>query len=318
MRTVDAVIGNWGKVFSYYGLPPITGKHHFKGKCPICKSVGKFRIDDRDGRGTFICKCGSGDGWKLLTETQGKEFKELAREVDGIIGNTYQRQMQQKPVSQTELLRNTVLNKFNKLKMVLGTNAESYLRNRGICITNINNVRYCEKDNTPKGTFGAIYAIATDSKGNACYLHRTFLDGDKKAKIEANKRMNSLQNESYLEYAQSVAIRLSDTESTLGIAEGIETALSCQQRYGCNTWATLNASLMKKFVAPAGVNHLIIFADTDSNLTGHSAAFECGRKNLLSNNDVRKVSVRWAKAGDFNDALNSDTPIYEWVGFREI
>ena len=70
MRTVDAVIGNWGKVFSYYGLPPITGKHHFKGQCPICKSVGKFRIDDRDGRGTFICKCGSGDGWKLLTETE--------------------------------------------------------------------------------------------------------------------------------------------------------------------------------------------------------------------------------------------------------
>lgn len=316
MKTVDAVIGNWGKVFNYYGLPPITGNHHFKGKCPICQSIGKFRIDDKKGKGTYICKCSSGDGWALLNKTQGKDFKTLAREIDKILGNTWNRNAQPKQASQVELLRNKVLFKFDKLQDIKGTNAERYLKNRGITVNEINNVRFCESDKTPSGLFGAIYSIATDARGNACYLHRTFLDGAKKADIEANKRMNSLQEDSYLEHAQSVAIRLSEIESTLGIAEGIETALSCKQKYKCSTWATMNASLMKKFVAPTGVKHLIIFADTDNNLTGHAAAFECGRRNLLSNNDVEKVCVRWTAKGDFNDAINNEIEVYEWIGIK--
>lgn len=316
MRTVDAVVGNWGKVFNYYGLPPITGNHHFKGKCPICEAKGKFRIDDKNGQGTYICKCSSGTGWSLLEKTQGKDFKTLAREIDGILGNTYNGVSQPRDITQSEKIRNKVLNKFNKLKLLNGTNASIYFKNRGIEAHEINNVRFCENDKTPDGMFSAIYSIASDSKGNACYLHRTFLDGSKKADIKNNKKMLSLQEDTYLEHAQSVAIRLSDVSSTLGIAEGIETALSCKQKYKCNTWATLNASLMKRFIAPKGVKHLIIFADTDSNLTGHASAFECGRKNILSNNDVEKVSIRWPQKGDFNDVINSDIEVYEWVGFR--
>lgn len=316
MRTVDAVIGNWGKVFSYYGLPPITGNKHYTGKCPICEAKGKFRIDDKNGKGTYICKCSSGNGWTLLEKTQGKDFKTLAREVDGILGNKFDGEVQQKEVSKTESIRSKVLYKFNKLKLINETMADAYLKSRGIAIQNINNVRFCESDKTPEGKFSAIYSIATDANGNACYLHRTFLNGANKADITTNKKMNSLQEDSYLEYAQSVAIRLSEVSSTLGIAEGIETALSCNQIYKCSTWATLNASIMKRFLAPKGVKHLIIFADTDSNLTGHSAAFECGRKNLLSNNDVEKVSIRWPQKGDFNDVLNNAIEVYEWSGFR--
>lgn len=316
MRTVDAVVGNWEKVFNYYGLPPITGNRHFKGKCPICESKGKFRIDDVNGKGTYICKCSSGDGWALLSKTQGKDFKVLAKEVDGILGNTFNGEIQKKEVSSSEKLRINVLNKFNNLPTLDNTAADEYLKGRGIQIGNIHSVKFCESDRTPNGTFSAIYSIATDSKGNACYLHRTFLDGSKKADIEANKRVNSLQEDTYLEHAQSVAIRLTDVSSTLGIAEGIETALSCNQKYKCNTWATLSASIMKKFVAPIGVKHLIIFADTDNNLTGQAAAFECGRKNLLSNNDVEKVSIRWPQKGDFNDVINSDIEVYEWSGTK--
>lgn len=71
MKTAEAAKGQWAMIFEHYGLPPITGKNHFKGKCPVCDSIGKFRIDDRDGAGTWICTCGSGDGMKLVTTTQG-------------------------------------------------------------------------------------------------------------------------------------------------------------------------------------------------------------------------------------------------------
>lgn len=125
--------------------------------------------------------------------------------------------------------------------------------------------------------------------------------------------MNSLQNDSYLTGAQSVAIRMFPCSDVLGIAEGIETALSCKQIYKCNTWSTLNAGFMRKFKAPKGVKHLYIFADSDTNGTGLASAFECGNKNILANNDVEKVIVRWCEKGDFNDLLQHGQTVYEWV-----
>lgn len=58
----------------------------------------------------------------------------------------------------------------------------------------------------------------------------------KKADIGASaKRQKSLQEDNYLDHARSVAIRMFPVASTLGIAEGIETALSAHQIYNVNT-----------------------------------------------------------------------------------
>lgn len=312
MRTVDAVKGQWGRVFHHYGLPPITGKHHFKGACPICGERGKFRIDDKNGSGSYICVCGSGQGWKLLQQTQDKSFETLASEIDVLLGNTYEKNTHIEP-SKTDKLRNRVYNRFNRLLAIKGTNAEQYLNNRHITKLPEQWVKY--SDNEGNG-YSAIYSIATDAYANYCYLHRTILDGAKKADITAPKLMTSLQEKNYLEHAQSVSIRLFPVASTLGIAEGIETALSCAQIYKCNTWSTINAAFMKRFIAPAGIEHLIIFADRDNNGTGQAAAYICANKNLLSKNDVRKVSIRWPEKGDFNDVLITGLKVYEDVLMR--
>lgn len=314
MKTSEAVKGKWALVLKSYDLPLITGKHHFKGKCPICAQRGKFRIDDKNGSGSYICVCGAGDGWKLLNLTQKKDFSVLAKEVDVIIGNVQDYSTNtRKVINQSESLRNRVLNKFSRLHELKGTAAERYLNNREIKTLPTGSIKFCEQENTADGVLSAIYSLATDANNNPCYLHRTFLDGDKKAGIEACKKMNSLQDDTYLEHAQSIAVRLFPSASTLGIAEGIETALSSTQIYKCNTWSTLNASLMKKFRAPTGVEHLIIFTDTDKNGTGHAAAFECGNRNLLSNNDVKRVTIRWPEFGDFNDTLTRGDKVYEWT-----
>lgn len=84
MKTVEAVIGRWPEIFEYYKLPPITGKKHYQGECPICGKKGKFRIDNKNGRGTWICSCGAGDGWKLLELTQQKDFRVLASEIESV------------------------------------------------------------------------------------------------------------------------------------------------------------------------------------------------------------------------------------------
>jgi putative DNA primase/helicase len=314
VKTSEAAKGRWSEIFEYYGLPPVTGKNHFKGECPVCGARGKYRVDDRDGSGSWICVCGSGDGMSLLVKTQGKSFSAISTEVDQIIGNDYRHE--KIPVhSSAARLRQRTISKFAKLAPLRGTAGAGYLQHRGITRLPADAIRFCDKQRHAGKVYQALYALATDDKGELCYLHRTLLEGEHKAPLgESAKRQKSMQEENYLEYARSVAIRMFPVSSTLGIAEGIETALSCYQIYGVNTWAVMNSNFMKKFRAPAGVKHLVVFADMDRHsATGQAAAFECAHANLLAKNDLLKVSVRWPDNGDFNDMLQNGDQVRELV-----
>lgn len=305
MRTKDAATGHWPKIFEYYGLPPVTGKRHFRGKCPICGGVGKFRCDDKDGKGTWVCVCGSGDGMGLVLQATGKPWVEICEEIDGLTGNVYERERQNigKPASKIATDRERVIRKFGRLSPLQGTSGEAYLQRRGLLELPEEGIRFCDSQTCNGHAYQALYSLATDDKGALCYLHRTLLDGDRKADVVAAKKLMALQESSYLEYAGSVAIRMFPPAATLGIAEGIETALSCRQIYRCNVWSVMNTSFMEKFIAPPGVNHLVIFADNDTHGAGLAAAFKCGKNNILSRNDVEKVSIRWPDLPDFNDML---------------
>jgi len=320
MKTAEAAKGQWAKILEHYGLPPITGKNHFKGKCPVCDSIGKFRIDDRDGTGTWICTCGSGDGMKLVTTTQGKPFNEICREIDQLIGNTFTR-LKIPATSSAGSLRNRVLSKFSKLTALRGTSGAQYLNARGIYQLPQEAVRFNDKERYGGRVFQSLYSLATDDKGELCYLHRTLLDGNRKAQLKDSsgaKRQNSLQEESYLDHARSVAIRMFPVASTLGIAEGIETALSAHQIYKVNTWATMTANFMKKFRVPAGVKNFIIFADRDINsATGLAAAMECAHANLLAKNDLERISIYYPDNGDFNDMLMNGDQVRELVFYKK-
>ncbi|HHT0530814.1 DNA primase [Raoultella sp. Lac2] len=319
MKTAEAAKGQWSMIFEHYGLPPITGKNHFKGECPVCGARGKFRVDDRDGQGTWICVCGSGDGMKLLTQTLQKSFSAICAEVDQLIGNTFRR-IDVPVTSDASNLRKKVIRKFSKLVALKGTSAADYLLSRGITRLPAEAVRFNDRQRHAGKVFQSLYALATDDKAELCYLHQTLLDGDKKAQIGVSARkLKSLQEDNYLDHARSVAIRMFPISTTLGIAEGIETALSCYQVYGVNTWAVINSGFMKKFRVPAGVKTLIIFADMDKySATGHAAAFECAHANLMAKNDLVKVCIRWPDNGDFNDFLMNGDQVREQVFFKKV
>ncbi|EAR6352922.1 DNA primase [Salmonella enterica] len=325
MKTTTAVIGRWPEVFKAFGLPPVTGKNHFKGECPVCGKTGKYRCDDQNGRGTWICSCGNGDGWSLLTRTQQKTIRELYDEVDRIIGNNYSHtdnnQVQQTEPDKISRRHDSVMRRFGTLVPLRGTDGERYLQRRGInVLPSPDAVRY-EKNQALRtgGAFQALWSLVTDSQSRACYLHRTLLDGDKKAPVTETKKAWKLQEDSVLSHSESQAIRLFPVASTLGIAEGIETALSCKQVYQINTWSVVNADLMKKFRVPAGVKHLVIFADMDPNsATGHAAAFACAHSNILAKNDLLSVSVRWCDSGDFNDFLINGDQVRELTFTKKV
>lgn len=320
MRTADAARGRWGEIFEFYGLPPITGGKHYRGECPLCGDKGKFRIDDKDGNGTFICKCTSGNGFKLLELTQGKSFAVLADEIDKLLGN-HRRQEYSRPArSDVAAEREHFIRCYSSMPVLKDTTAAQYLQGRGIFTLPADYIRFCDAQPV-KGLskmYQAMWALATDARGQPCYMHRTYLDGAHKADVNVVKRKNSLQEDSYLLHAKSVAIRMFPVDSTLGIAEGIETALSCKQVYGINTWAAMDAGGMEKFIAPRGVKTLVIFADYDKrSATGHKAATDCANSNLLSNNDVEKVRILWCDDGDFNDLIRDGSQVRELPFYRE-
>lgn len=309
MKTTKAVTGRWGLVFAEYGLPPINPRKHYPGECPLCGKKGKFRVDDNDGNGTWICVCGAGNGWSLLEQATGKPFSMLAQEVDQIIGNSFKDERAPEPIVNRPLER--TVRRFRNVQKIDGTMGEQYLNNRGIFQLPKGGVKFSDGEvhrETDK-TWPCLYAIASNEYGEAVQRHLTFLWEGQKAQIEPNRKMLTLQ-----EYSGSIAVKLFPIQSTLGIAEGIETALSAHQLYKLPVWSTLNSVLMEKFKAPPGVTTLMIFADSDPNLTGLAAAMACGKKNLLSNNDVANVIIRWPERGDFNDVVLSGKKVFSWEG----
>jgi putative DNA primase/helicase len=86
----------------------------------------------------------------------------------------------------------------------------------------------------------------------------------------------------------------------LGIAEGIETALSVMQGFGWRpVWAATSAGMIRSLPVLPGIEALTIFADADG--AGMAAATACAARWKDAGAEARIVA---APAGqDFNDAL---------------
>jgi putative DNA primase/helicase len=94
------------------------------------------------------------------------------------------------------------------------------------------------------------------------------------------------------------AVRLAKATGVLGLAEGIETALSAMQLTGVPPWACLWASRMHRVEVPDGVHELDIFADNDQ--PGHAAAERTAQEHRH-----RRVVLRFPPETykDWNDWL---------------
>lgn len=101
-------------------------------------------------------------------------------------------------------------------------------------------------------------------------------------------------------------------EDTLGVAEGIITALSARVVMGSMgrhipVWACYSAEQMMRFVPPPSIKSLFVFMDVDKSFAGQAAAYELARKLAVSHPQIT-VSLRRSFPGehvdrDFNDFL---------------
>ena len=80
-----AANGRWHEVLHALGINVPGRKRH--GPCPLCGGRDRFRLDDKAGRGTWICnQCGSGDGLDLVSQAASKSTWDAASMVANVLG----------------------------------------------------------------------------------------------------------------------------------------------------------------------------------------------------------------------------------------
>lgn len=122
------------------------------------------------------------------------------------------------------------------------------------------------------GKFPAMVAAIRDLEGNIITLHRTYLTpSGNKAKVECPRKMMSVPDDKTVTGA---AIQLGGfpTDGVLGIAEGMETAMSAMRVYRIPTWSSVSATILERFEPPKGVKTVLVWADKDRSLTGQRSA----------------------------------------------
>ncbi len=84
-EAATAARGHWPRILPALGVKVIKNRHM---PCPVCQGTDRFRFDDIDGRGTWICnQCGAGDGMDLVKKALSITFIEAAARVNDLTGN---------------------------------------------------------------------------------------------------------------------------------------------------------------------------------------------------------------------------------------
>jgi putative DNA primase/helicase len=166
------------------------------------------------------------------------------------------------------------------------TLVETYLRARGISIPVPECLRFYEWLKHPDGRYmPAMVAAVTNVSGDLTAVHRTFL----KPHLETAKLM--------LGPCAGGAVRLAPAAAKIGVAEGIETALSVMQIAKLPTWAAMSTSGMVAIALPHEVREVVSAADGDE--PGRKAARALAARLIREGRIARITETPGGK--DFND-----------------
>jgi hypothetical protein len=186
-----------------------------------------------------------------------------------------------------------------------------YLENRGLNLTSypvglrMSTLPYFE-NGVEHDRFPVMLGAVTDKDGKLLALHRTFVTNDgHKAPVENPKKLTCASGS-----IAGASIKLSppeiiDGKLTLGVAEGIETALACQLGSQVPTWSCVSANGIKSFVWPSGLERLVIFADHDPSGVGQAAANALAARATAAGLEVR-ILVPTTAGADWLDVYKGD------------
>lgn len=203
--------------------------------------------------------------------------------------------------------------------------ARAYLKSRGLVIRWNNvlaqdsirfhpNLEYWGEDENEdpelKGSYPAIICAIRDLDGNIKTLHRTYLtkSGKKLSRHGDARKMMSVPSSTNGGVTGS-SIQLGEpVNGVLGVAEGLETAVSAYRGSHIPCWSAVNATLLEKIELPEDVHTVIIWADRDKSFTGQKVASTLAERLRAEGRKVHimvpqmPVPTR-AKGIDWNDVL---------------
>jgi predicted P-loop ATPase len=177
-----------------------------------------------------------------------------------------------------------------------GSPAEGYLRSRGLSPPDSPDLLFhadLADFETRRGWLGMVAIVRNGAGEPTGGIHRTFLLDDGSGKAPPGKKM--------LGPVASGAVRLASLpqDGRIGVAEGIETALSAMAMFGVPTMAALSADGLRRWQWPEGASHVTIFADAGQ--AGRQAAATLADRLNVANIPSRIIAP--LHGDDFNDDL---------------
>lgn len=296
--------GRWRGLLLAAGLSSefLTGKH---GPCPTCGGKDRFRYTDLNCDGRSICnKCGSRSGVDLLMAVRGLDFRQAKAWIIEQIGSS--------PIEPPKSRQVVSGNGRWFVPMWEGSQqlngicpASKYLSRRGLRFETFpSQLRYLPRctythESGMKTTHPGMLARFLAPDEGAWSLHVTYLtnSGEKADLPKVRKMLGSMPH--------GGAVRLGDAAETMGIAEGVETALSAAAINEVPVWAALSTGLLVKWKPPPRTRCVIIYGDADESFAGQEAAY--GLAKRLRDEGLH-VDVRFPDevGADWNDVLLSD------------
>ena len=296
--TAELARGKWRGILMALGMDGkfLADRH---GPCPMCGGKDRFRFDNKDGNGTWICgACGAGNGMELVKLHLGCEFREAAKRVDEVLGSGAPIASSKPKAEWTDAeIREAKRALYGRSRPIeAGDVAARYLASRGL---GSDEWPAALRTAPPDGQgFASIVAVISDAEGKPASLHQTYVTDRGKAPIGTPRRMAKGP------LPDGACIRLSAPRADLCIAEGIETALSVERLFETPCWAVLNTSMMSKFIPPPECTSLTICADNDAKYGGEAAAYALAHR-LACKHPEMDVNVRVPEiiGEDWNDVL---------------
>lgn len=282
---VTALRGRW---YTTYGLARCPS--HDDGNTPA------LSITDGD-KGKLLLKCFGGCEFPRITSALRARGLwaggSIAPSADGTEIPASDRAKERE--AENEKRRQAALDVWRQTKPAVGTVAQLYLENRGISDPPPMSVRYHPglKHSGTGLLMPAMVAAICNLDRRITAVHRTYLAiTGRKAEISGNKMA--------LGPIGSASVHLAPAAAKLGIAEGIETALSAMQLFKVPVWCACG-NWLEKVQVPAEVKGIVIFADRGD--AGEQAAERAAEVHAAAG---RYVEIKYPEIGDdFNDELRA-------------
>lgn len=302
--------------------------------CPIHGGTKPFRVfEDFDVNGGCICsQCGAfSDGFSFLQELYGWSSAEALNQVAAQLGVSSKEEIRAVPklrvINPKKITPEEIETRRLKIQ-ALWHDAVSpeesgaapmfrYFNNRGL--TDLNYISPMLKmamahgyyeDGKFVANYSAIVAPLLNPEGLCVAIHRTYITYEGfKAPVESPKKLFTKGVD-----LQGSAIRLFNPSETLGVCEGIETAMAVYHLTKMPVWACVSAALLKNVQIPSGVKKVVIWADKDLSGTGQDAADHLAKRLKQQGLEVQ-IRLPAApledgqKSVDWLDVLNQVKPI---------